>query len=251
MSSRMNPGARSPACREFLGGHLLDNLSDSASQPLASAPGHAAECASCRDHWLAAHRVVGLLRGLAAPALPEELRSPGFLARIHESSLHRLEVGAAGQALQAGILPVAMPEDRGWEEAAISKQPQLRALQQLEPKTAPGWLWARIRSDLRVGLSVQRRQHRRALALRVVAASLLVSGLALLFWSRPWLSDQPWSHDKPSGPTGGTISSDGPVRVANTRFPIIEFVQVDEPISSDASPSLLVRDLARTPTSGR
>lgn len=250
MSSRMGPGAISPACREFLGGEFLNHLSDSPQQP-SSVPGHAADCASCREHWVAAQRAAGLLRGLAAPTPPEELRSPAFLAKIHESSLQDLEHGALGQALQAGIRPVAMPEDRGWEDAAISEQPQLWALQQLEPKTAPGWLWARIRSDLRVGLNAQRIQHRRALALRAVAAGLLVSGLALLFWSRPWPADLPSSPGQPTVQTGGTNSSDNPVRVANTRFPTIEFVQVDEPMASDASPSLLVRDLARTPTSGR
>ena len=228
----MSPEPALPAaCARF-----LDGLADWASGAARPDAEHVRGCGSCADRVRAARCTATLLKTLAAPELPAELAAPQFLERIHEAITAASAASSYGEALEASITPKAMPLDPGWEGAALAATPRSSPpLALLAAKAAPGWLWARIRSDLRAGLVERRSLRRRSFAMRTVAAALLIAGIGIALWA---------NHRAGAGP-GGTKSPMSPVGVDD-----IVFVTVDTPFATDASPSLLLRDLGRSPTSG-
>lgn len=218
-------------CSTFLAG-----LADWA---LGRGPGveHVRTCAACADRVRAARQTAALLRGLPAPELPAGLAEPAFLERIHEAIARSSAESEVGVALSTGLTRKPMPLDPGWEGAVAAGAPtRTPALDSLEPKSAPAWLWARIREDVRVGLAERRQHQRRTFALRLAAAVILVAGASIGFWA----------NHRAHGGLGGTKSPSSPVGEGD-----IAFVTVEAPFAVDVSPSLLVRDLARAPTSGR
>lgn len=132
---------------------------------------------------------------LAEPAIPDQLAGDGFLQRIYE---HAAEAQAAECAAAMGSLPaLEAPGDACWQE--VDDSLELRAdvdsaLPGPGPSSeAPGWLWTRIREDVRAAARPAQRRSARAGWLRYAAAAVLVISFALgtTFLSSDGTKDRP------------------------------------------------------------
>jgi len=142
---------------------------------------HADVCADCARRLRLAAGFASALR--VQPAVPDELRAPDFLERIHERVLDGFESGPLGNGLRTALrapLPGSEPE---WPlqttspVLAVAMQPST-GLPSTGQLRTPGWLWARVRFGMRrlATGSVRQAQRRAALA----AAAIVLA--ALLGW---------------------------------------------------------------------
>lgn len=120
-----------------------------------------------------AARARALLSGLAPPSVPLPVRHASFLERIYADAAAAGEA-AVGPLLRDGLQPSMAPTDQ--RDESLLPPPEVAAqLRELLPQPrVPGWLWTRIRADLRAakGVGAQRRARSRALA------AVLLVGLA-------------------------------------------------------------------------
>ncbi len=168
-------------CRAFLADLDLHGQRKLAGQPVP----HEDSCRSCAALLRSTVSQIRALRNLASPPNPDELSSPGFLQRIYER---------AGQAAETQVRPVlgrvltrqTAPTDADWLAAEDAEEVAGTLAQSLPNGPAPGWLWMRIKSDVRAARIQGRRRAQVSRGIRVLgllAASVLVSVLAL----RPFL----------------------------------------------------------------
>jgi hypothetical protein len=152
-------------CREFLG--RLGEAIDGGADP------HAAGCGWCAARLRAAREQARVLRALAAPPTPAALSTPAFLAAVHaranEAAEQRLRA-----VLGAGITPLPAPA-ADWDQPLATPELAAQLRNGLRSGPAPGWLWARIRTDV----GNWRRGRRRVSRLRfaVAAAAVVIGGL--------------------------------------------------------------------------
>lgn len=143
---------------------------------------HADACEACAARLQAVVIQIALLNRLPRPGIPEQLRSPEFLAGIYERAGRAAEE-IVGPALSRVLTRESAPTDADWsatENAAEVADSLARSLPSGRP---PGWLWMRIQTEVR-GLIESRRRNRRMRRIQVIgllAASLVISALAL--WS--------------------------------------------------------------------
>ena len=144
-----------------------------------------------------------LFESLKRPLPPEELSSPEFFAGILDRAARGAE-DRVSAALTEGITPVRLPQkleaavlgdgpaegsEGHWSDRLVVEEPaQAGMLRTLKPLTTPGWLWSRIRSDVRAireeRLSERRlanRFSRQAKFAQVTAAAALITVSALLY----------------------------------------------------------------------
>lgn len=154
-------------------------------------------------------RVGEVLRRLPAPIPPRELHTAAF----YEGILERATAGAArdigAPILRAAFEPAGAEQDVSWIESEASPL-VVRALRSPIPAT-PGWLLARIRSDLKATRPTRLRPAGTWLA---AAAVLVLAGLFA-------------------------------VRHGTPRPAELVFHQVERPLSTMGHPSDLLRDLGR------
>lgn len=172
------------------------------------APGH--RVTNEADPRVAASCLIGeALRRLPKPTPPAELHTAAFYERILERATAAAARDIGAPILRAAFEPAGAGEDVSWVEAEASPL-VTRALRSPVPAT-PGWLFARIRSDLRAARPVRLRPTWTWVA---AAAVLVVAGLFA-------------------------------VRHGTPRPAELVFHQVDRPISTMGHPSDLLRDLGR------
>ncbi len=207
MTERHEPQRFAGDCKRFL--QRLNAAADGAAPPA-----HAAECERCRDLWAAARRHARVLTQLERPALPEQVRSPEFLAGIYEratSAEPRLAeaLGAAltpvrapaaarsaeflagiyerssemteeqlGDTLRAGLQPVAAPTDAVWLDVA-DREDVASSLRGMPAARTPGWMRQRIRAAIEDASTPRHEPVFTPARVGLLAAAVLVS--ALLF----------------------------------------------------------------------
>jgi hypothetical protein len=145
------------------------------------------------DHLQKFHE--SLLEGLGTPQIPAELAGDGFLQSIyaHAADAQAVECAAAMESL----VSLEAPADACWQEVDDSLELSAdvaSALPGPAPSTAaPGWLWARIREDVRTASQPARRRSVRARWVRYAAAAVLVISFALgtTFLSSDGTNDRP------------------------------------------------------------
>jgi hypothetical protein len=195
-----------------------------------------------RDAGNAAERRLGglLSRALRPTPAPAELRRRDALdvvrEQVTEAAALVLRSSPAGDLIAAGFAPLQAPVDADWAASALEEL-EGRALEgrakggtrstsgfslgslgdPSQPGVqTPGWLWARIRGEVRsTVLSIRRRKM--AFRLAMAAAGVLVSTLVYGVFSR-----------------SGAGPSDSPE---------IVFHRVDQPLSDQYSTAALVRRL--------
>lgn len=118
---------------------------------------------------------------LDAPEIPRELASQAFFEGILEHATDALAPGLA-PAFES-LVPVAAPEDACWQEVdeSVDLAEHVDAVLPGPGHShgAPGWMWTRIREDLRGETRRRRRKSARARLLRYAAAAILVLSFAL------------------------------------------------------------------------
>ncbi len=209
-------------CRKFLLG-LADHLTTGqpvAGQPAASTlPPHATACPLCAAQLTAARRNASILAQLQRPVVPAALRSPAFLAGIYARAASVGEATPTGAALAAGLVATAMRQDPGWPELVGDELGAAHSdLHSLPQTSAPGWLWSRIRADVREQRRAQVVTRRWRLVAGLAAASVFVTAIMLVTRQG----------------TSGRLS---PV-------PQIVFEEVDQPFLDGMSATLRVREIS-------
>ena len=220
---------RSAACHA-----VLAQLAEIVADPGRPLPDHARECARCSASIAGARSISGLLRALPRPELPAALTSSAFLAGVYDRANAAVAASPLGDALREGIVPAVAPpaglEAAEWQHGTLDQAQAPSAAGELVASLgstrAPGWLWARIRADLREATDANRR---RAGVLRMAAAAAFLFAVS-------WAVRHDWGTS-PRSPHVGA--------------PDIELVPVTEPIASNDSPAAVFRTIAYTPTSGR
>ena len=220
----MSPTQLPAECREFLLG-LADHLA-AGQLPAGTLPQHATACPLCAAQLTAARRNAAILAQLQRPAVPAALRSRAFLESIYARAARAGEATPAGAALAAGLVATTMRQDPGWPELVGGElgatHPDLHSL----PRTsAPGWLWSRIRADVRQEWRARVVTRRWRLVAGLAAASVLVTAIMLVTRQG----------------TSGRLS---PV-------PQIVFEDVDQPFLDGMSATLRVREISSGAVSPR
>ena len=207
------------------------------------------------------------LAALPRPKLPDALRDGSLLERVFETAsssvAERLRIAArddSGRSLAAGLAaPLRAPHDVDWAAAALehlvddSSIPDVAAELVTNPPATPGWLWLRIRSELR------------SLRSQVTEAAPLPDGSSVAQGS-PHLSSSP---RRPSGRAGSGRAGSRWVRIAavvvvgtgvaigigsigaalfadrGVVAPRIVFQSVDQPLDGSFSVSAIVAEVRR------
>jgi hypothetical protein len=115
----------------------------------------------------------------ASPPMPAEMECDTFLERIYEHAA-AAEASGLGEILTAAMAPVTAPEDACWREVEEPPNIRDRVAAALPAADTPGWLWTRIRTDMRgqrAALDVCRRKSLRSAGLRYAAAAAVVIGV--------------------------------------------------------------------------
>lgn len=118
---------------------------------------------------------------LETPEIPQELATDGFFQGILERATDALAADIA--PVFESLAPVAAPEDVCWQEVdesrGLAEQVDAVLPGPGHSEGAPGWMWARIREDLRDETRRLRRKSVRARRLRYAAAAIIVLSFAL------------------------------------------------------------------------
>ncbi len=125
-----------------------------------------------------------LLRGLPRPSVPKELRDPAFLEAIYEravtgtsSDTGSSDIGDLGALLAEARPPLRAPEEASagdlWSTPAADRPELVAHFDGSRDDRAPGWLWQRIRADLR-RQQLDRRRHAWVFRLKVAAAAVFL-----------------------------------------------------------------------------
>jgi hypothetical protein len=142
-----------------------------------------------------------LLHGLNRPSIPPELAEEAFLHGVYERASQGAET-ELGPLLAASLTPTEAPEDACWLEVHEPADMSVRVQEVLPGSAAPGWLWNRIRQDLRaVSQERQERQERQASArpsrrkfmptrAMQLAAALILGVVGARFWIVSLNSDE-------------------------------------------------------------
>ena len=135
-----------------------------------------------------------LFEQLGAPDIPPELVSDDFLGGIYQ---HATEAAAAelAPALE-GLTPLVAPEDACWQqvdECDLSAEVEAVLPGPGSSAGAPGWMWSRIREDLRGETRRLRRRSARVRWMQYAAAAVVIVSLA--FGTTFLLSDG--TNDRP------------------------------------------------------
>lgn len=183
-----------------------------------SAPGH--QVANEADPRVAASCRIGeALRRLPAPTPPSDLHTAAFYEGILERATAAAARDIGAPILRAAFEPAGAGQDVSWVEAGASPL-VTGALRSPVPAT-PGWLLARIRSDLRA-----------ARPTRVRPSGTWLAGT--------WLAGT-WAAAAAVLVLAGLFA----VRHGTPRPTELVFHQVERPISTMGHPSDLLRDLGR------
>lgn len=122
-----------------------------------------------------------LFEHLDVPEVPKELASSKFLERIYERAIEA-EASELAPVFDS-ITPLVAPEDACWQE--VEETPELRGYVEAvlpgpdRSQAAPGWMWSRIREDLRRETGKLRRKSLVALRMRYAAAAVVVLSFGL------------------------------------------------------------------------
>ena len=120
----------------------------------------------------------GLLDGLRAPPLPKELRQESFLEEIYGRAA--AATAAPLESLLRGTLtPSVAPDDACWRHVEALPDLPARVAATAPDATAPRWIWARIKADVRRAdpRGVHRASRARPLMRLAAAAAIFVAGL--------------------------------------------------------------------------
>ena len=185
----MRAGGRQPSwreCRAF----LADLDRHAGHQSAGKAVPHVDSCRACAGLLQSTVAQIQLLEQLPRP-VPTELGSPEFLHRIYERA------GAAAESRVRPVLERALtgqtaPTDADWLAAEDADEVAASLARSLPSGPAPGWLWKRIQNEIRTLVADRRRARlsRRVRVLGLIAASLLVSVLALRVFLIPDVEGQ-------------------------------------------------------------
>lgn len=171
------PSASFPSgCRAFLRDLSAHVIEAQAGDPIP----HVEDCRSCADRLAAAVRQDRLLRQVGAPVPPQELRSPQFLAAIHERVVAACEASALGQELEQILVPVSAPAAMPWPEQAL---PEPGGVAVASGPDAPAQLWSRVRGNVLAEIHDRQIRRRRRYFLASAAAGILLSGAAVQLFS--------------------------------------------------------------------
>ncbi len=150
-----------------------------------------------------------ILRDLPRPPAPPELRSPAFLEEIFDSATRASASAIGAPLLRAAFEPAVPARDVAWVPVDHSRVGHL-ILRAPAPRT-PGWLWARIRSDLEAARPTK---AWRGWAWIAAAAAVILLGFLAGYDGTP-------------------------------RPPELVFQSVDRPLTLVGHPSDLIRELGR------
>ena len=178
-----------------------------------------------------------LLRGLPRPSVPKELRDPAFLEAIYEravtgtssdtgsSDTGSSDIGDLGALLAEALPPLRAPEEASagdlWSTPAADRPELVAHFDGSRDDRAPGWLWQRIRADLR-RQQLDRRRHAWVFRLKVAAAAavFLVVG------------------------TGITMNLAGPMKGGEASDFVVQVQRLKEPIGEAFHPTDRLRQIA-------
>ena len=163
-----------------------------------------------------------LLRGLPRPSVPKELRDPAFLEAIYERAVTR--TSSEGALLAEALPPLRAPEEASagdlWSTPAADRPELVAHFDGSRDDRAPGWLWQRIRADLR-RQQLDRRRHAWVFRLKLAAAAVfLVVG------------------------TGITMNLAGPMQGGETSDFVVQVQRLNEPIGEPFHPTDRLRQIA-------
>lgn len=205
------------------------NVLSGLPRPIVPAPLRAPDFAArivAAEGARAGDRLAPVLRSALGPVpAPAALRRRDFLQACHEDAVDaaadRLRHTPLGDALAEGLAPRTAPRDADWasvalEELEASHGPAAERVTFGERSRTPGWLWSRIRGDVR-GRVVALRRRRSVRRLALATAALLVSVLVYTT-----VADVRWLH-------GGSTE------------PTIVFQRVDQPLSDQYSTAAVLR----------
>lgn len=136
-----------------------------------------------------------LLSALGPPSIPLELTHDNFLQSVYERAAEDAET-ELGPLLTASLTPTPAPEDASWLEVHEPVDMSDRVQEALPGSPAPGWLWNRIREDLRADsrerLAEARAARRNILSTRAIqlAAALVLCVVGAHFWITSLNSEQ-------------------------------------------------------------
>lgn len=167
-------------CRSFLC-NLADHLASGAE------PQHVRSCRACAERLRAASHQEVLLRRVGRPAVPAALRSPAFLAALHERIAADCEASPLGAAVARVLTPATPPASLPWPEQSL---PAHLGDPAADGQPAPARLWSRVRDRILGEVHARRQAHRRLYAASA-AAAVLVSAAALQFLSNDGTSEVP------------------------------------------------------------
>lgn len=162
---------------------LIRSLADLVEDRLPAAhelQRHVEACRTCQARVTAARASAALLRRLPRLQSPAAARSAAFLTEIHERAGDSL-AEQLGPFLRKALQPRRAPGDAVWVDEQGGSTELVGQVRSLPSLTAPGWLWGRIRVDLRAWRSGRRRAARRP-ALRIGLLAAAVSIGAFLAW---------------------------------------------------------------------
>ena len=182
---------------------------------------HRAACDACRDLDAIVARHDRVFAAIEAPAPRAELRDRSFLDGIYERATRDLSDDLSDRVADELAKPHRAPRE---VDERLLESPALRGL---EPTRAPGLLGPRLAAEIRSASDQRRRAHRRARAVRGLAAAAVVT-LAV------WVAR--------SGSTDPVIDSE---EISIVRL------QADAPFAPSFSGSEIVRRIATGPTEAR
>lgn len=201
-----------------------------------------------------ANRNAGCLAALPRPASPavlaslELLASPEFLAGIYEraSATSRARVEELAGPLASAFTPLQAPRDVDWAAAVLERYDpeslggEFAAELAVARPATPGWLWLRIRGEVRASQGARRvRSLQRVAAILVVGLALGAAAIGL--WPELFgIGDGPGSR------SSGGRSVDG--RLVTDRTDVAQRIvihRVEQPFDASFSLSAIVGEVRR------
>jgi len=201
-----------------------------------------------REFVRRANRNAGCLAALPRPASPAAMASPEFLAGIYEraGATSRARVEELAGPLASAFTPLQAPRDVDWAAAVLERYDpeslggEFAAELAVARPATPGWLWLRIRGEVRASQGARRvRSLQRVAAILVVGLALGAAAIGL--WPELFgIGDGPGSR------SSGGRSVDG--RLVTDRTDVAQRIvihRVEQPFDASFSLSAIVGEVRR------
>lgn len=195
-----------------------------------------------------ANRNAGCLAALPRPTSPAALAAPEFLAGIYEraSESSRARVEELAGPMASALAPLQAPRDVDWAAAVLERYDtealgaEFAAEFAVTRPATPGWLWLRIRGEVRSSRAAHRvRSLQRVAAILVVGVALGAAAIGL--WPELFgIGGGPGSR------SSGGRSADG--RLVTDRTDVAQRIvihRVEQPFDASFSLSAIVGEVRR------